>query len=319
MAERPLPAYEGDEPYVFVSYSHEDDDFVYPEIRWLQDQEFNVWYDEGISGATRWRDELAGHIQKCHLFLFYASPRSVASQVCREELEYALENDRPILLVHLALTSFPEGMKLAITNRQALVRHKLDDGDYTRKLASVVATRLDQPLPPLTAVISTSRRFGTVAKLLSGAGIAVIATLLVMSGALITSLYNIESSDRVRVKEFSIDLGPSASILNQNDIPKELKSELAMSPDGNLFTYSMAKLVLDTTGVALASCTAARSVHAPSRSVDSHAPSPGSRSPASAVLTTSNVPARAEPARVRRPNNPAATSAFLMSHASSIG
>ena len=161
-----MTAYEGDEAYVFVSYSHDDDDLVHREIDWLQSQGFNVWYDEGISGASRWRDELAERIQKCHLFLFYASPQSVASQVCREELEYALEKERPILSVHLAPTSFPEGLKLAIANRQALIRHELDDGDYTRKLASVVASRLDQPLPTSTEVISTSRKTATAASLI---------------------------------------------------------------------------------------------------------------------------------------------------------
>ena len=45
----PLPAYDGDESYLFVSYSHEDGDLVYAEIRWLQDQGCNVWWDEGIS------------------------------------------------------------------------------------------------------------------------------------------------------------------------------------------------------------------------------------------------------------------------------
>ena len=29
--ERPFPAYDGDEPYVFVCYSHEDPEIVYPE------------------------------------------------------------------------------------------------------------------------------------------------------------------------------------------------------------------------------------------------------------------------------------------------
>ncbi len=50
--DRPFPAYKGDEPYIFVSYSHEDDGFVYPEIRWLKDQGFNIWYDEGITPGT---------------------------------------------------------------------------------------------------------------------------------------------------------------------------------------------------------------------------------------------------------------------------
>ena len=40
MAERPFPAYRGDEPYVFVSYSHDDADAVYPELRWLKQQGF---------------------------------------------------------------------------------------------------------------------------------------------------------------------------------------------------------------------------------------------------------------------------------------
>ena len=47
--ERPFPAYTGDAPYIFVSYSHEDDEIVYPEIQWLKDQGFNIWDDEGIS------------------------------------------------------------------------------------------------------------------------------------------------------------------------------------------------------------------------------------------------------------------------------
>ena len=41
--DNPLPAYKGEEPYIFVSYAHADDGIVYPEIQWLQDQRFNVW------------------------------------------------------------------------------------------------------------------------------------------------------------------------------------------------------------------------------------------------------------------------------------
>lgn len=66
----PLTAYEGDGSFVFVSYSHGDDEIVYPEIRWLQDQGFNVCYDEGISGASRWRDAIADNIAKCSLSSF---------------------------------------------------------------------------------------------------------------------------------------------------------------------------------------------------------------------------------------------------------
>ncbi len=56
------PAYKGDEPYVFVCYSHDDSDYVFPEMAWLQEQAVNLWYDEGISGGRVWRAEIADAI-----------------------------------------------------------------------------------------------------------------------------------------------------------------------------------------------------------------------------------------------------------------
>ncbi len=189
--DRPLPAYDGDEPHVFVSYSHEDAEFVYPEIRWLQDQGFNVWWDEGISGATRWRDEIADRIRGCHLFLFYISPTSVDSQVCREELEYALDQGRPVLSSHVESTSLPQGIKLAIANRQALFRHELEPEDYERKLLSAVATYLEQPLPAIELSLRAPSRkpsrqvtlfLAVVCLLLLGGIVASVTWLTVRAG-----------------------------------------------------------------------------------------------------------------------------------------
>ncbi len=49
--DKPFPSYDGDEPYVFVCYAHEDSDIVYPEIAWLREQGTNLWYDEGIAAG----------------------------------------------------------------------------------------------------------------------------------------------------------------------------------------------------------------------------------------------------------------------------
>lgn len=43
--ERPSPAYEGTEPYIFVCYAHTDANVVYPEIKRLQELDINVRYD----------------------------------------------------------------------------------------------------------------------------------------------------------------------------------------------------------------------------------------------------------------------------------
>ncbi len=49
MDRAPFSPYTGSEPYVFVSYAHEDSTVVLPELAWLHEQGINVWYDEGIS------------------------------------------------------------------------------------------------------------------------------------------------------------------------------------------------------------------------------------------------------------------------------
>ena len=56
----PFPAYQGDEPYVFVCYAHENAARVYPEIQRLHEAGVQIWYGEGISPGTRWTNEPNG-------------------------------------------------------------------------------------------------------------------------------------------------------------------------------------------------------------------------------------------------------------------
>jgi|TARA_Y100000310_G_scaffold200121_2_gene200134 serine/threonine-protein kinase len=92
--QRPFPAYQGDEPYIFVSYSHEDSDVVFSEIQWLKDQGFNIWYDEGINPGSEWRRELAESIEASSLFLYFITPSSVTSEHCEREVNYAYSQPR---------------------------------------------------------------------------------------------------------------------------------------------------------------------------------------------------------------------------------
>ena len=52
MADRSLSAGDGDELYIFVSYSVVEHKLVYPQLRRLQDWGINTWYSEGIGGAS---------------------------------------------------------------------------------------------------------------------------------------------------------------------------------------------------------------------------------------------------------------------------
>ena len=77
--QRPIAAYKGDGPYVFVCYAHEDKGAVYPQIAWLHEQGVNIWYDEGISPGQEWSEELGRAIDKAERFLFFVTSASVAA------------------------------------------------------------------------------------------------------------------------------------------------------------------------------------------------------------------------------------------------
>ena len=55
-------AYEGTEPYIFISYSHKDSNVVFPAIRALQEAGYPVWYDAGIQAGSEWPEYIASHL-----------------------------------------------------------------------------------------------------------------------------------------------------------------------------------------------------------------------------------------------------------------
>jgi hypothetical protein len=132
--ERPFSAYQGDEPYVFVCYSHANAEIVYPELVWLRDQGCNVWYDEGISPGGSWTDELADAIDRSNLLLFFGSPESVVSKHCVSEIGYAIDNDIPVLAVYLKETDLPSGMRLRLNSQQAVNKYAMNIDQYKNSL-----------------------------------------------------------------------------------------------------------------------------------------------------------------------------------------
>ena len=147
--ERPFPAYKGDEPYIFVSYAHADADLVYPEIQWLHNRGFNIWYDEGINPGSTWRDEVALALAQCRLFLYFISPRSVASANCLKEVNFCLSRERRILSVHLEKTELPIGLELSLSDMQAIIRADHNAAAYQTKLSDSLKSSLPTEYPAL--------------------------------------------------------------------------------------------------------------------------------------------------------------------------
>ena len=134
--DKPFSAYAGDDPYIFVSYAHADAARVYPEIQWLHDQGFNVWYDEVIEPGSIWRDELAKAIAGASLFVFFATPMSVERPHCRREVDFAIDRETPFITVYLEPTDLPDGLELSLASVQAIVKYEETEREYRRKLVA---------------------------------------------------------------------------------------------------------------------------------------------------------------------------------------
>ena len=144
----PFEAYEGEEPYLFISYSHQDAHLVYPEITQLRDAGYNIWYDEGVAASNEWPEEIANAVIGCSVFLCFISPRATDSINCRNEINLALNEKKPFLAIHLEETELPPGLRLRMGDLQAVIKEKIPVERYFSK----VTNTLDQLLGRKTKV-----------------------------------------------------------------------------------------------------------------------------------------------------------------------
>ena len=91
-----VKSYLGNEPYIFVSYSHKDWEKIAPFIAALQEH-YNVWFDEGIHYAKEWEEEISSRIKKCTVFMYLVTKNSLNSQNCKDELHMARKLEKTFL------------------------------------------------------------------------------------------------------------------------------------------------------------------------------------------------------------------------------
>ena len=83
-------AYEGNEPFVFVSYAHRNSDKVIPVISKLYEKKYRVWYDEGIFPGSEWPHNIESHLKKAEVVIVFVSEDSLSSPNCENEVRVAL-------------------------------------------------------------------------------------------------------------------------------------------------------------------------------------------------------------------------------------
>ena len=127
--------YEGSDKYIFVSYSHKDSQKVLPIINELEKEGFRVWYDSGIEAGTEWPEYIEDHLSRAEVVLAFMSPNAIQSRNCRNEINFALDLQKEILIVYLEETELMKGMRLQLNSTQSLFRkNHITDETFIREL-----------------------------------------------------------------------------------------------------------------------------------------------------------------------------------------
>ena len=128
--------YEGDKPYIFISYAHADSDAVMSVVTHMHDRGYRIWYDEGIEVGSEWPECIASHLTGAQLVIAFISNSYMRSDNCRREMHYALSKRIRIINVFIENTDMTPGMEMQIGSIFALMRHNMSDEEFYGKLYS---------------------------------------------------------------------------------------------------------------------------------------------------------------------------------------
>ncbi len=134
----PYPAYTGSEPYIFVSYSHQNSDEVFSEIIRLNEMGYHVWYDEGISIGNEWTDEIARALMDCSVFLVFFTPESAVSNNVRDEINLAIDENKQAFAVYLQESRLQAGIRLRFGSKQAILKYTCSEEEYVYKITKAL-------------------------------------------------------------------------------------------------------------------------------------------------------------------------------------
>ena len=110
--------YEGNEPYVFISYCREDTALCNQIIKFLAENGIRVWYDNAIHVGDMWPDVIANHLKKSSACILIMTDGFVRSINCNKELVFSYKHKIPTVPILLDGTNISPGMDLMISAAQ---------------------------------------------------------------------------------------------------------------------------------------------------------------------------------------------------------
>lgn len=147
-----MKPYRGNEPFIFISYSHKDTEQVLPIVEEMARTGFRIWFDAGIELGGRWDNDIATHIRDCCIFIPFFTENYLASKNCTNELRYALSKDCKCLAVYLEPVSFESepGIEMYVNVNQNIMGYKVTPEQLRDRLLNADALQECREHPDMT-------------------------------------------------------------------------------------------------------------------------------------------------------------------------
>ena len=137
--------YDGNEPYIFFSYCHEDGEQIYPIIEQMIDDGYRIWYDDGLRPGDEWPERIARMLDGCALCVAALSQKFSESHNCKNELTFAINNQKPLLVIKLEDFPMSMGMRLQLANTQYIEKYRYDSESlFFEKLYSASLIKMEE-------------------------------------------------------------------------------------------------------------------------------------------------------------------------------
>ena len=104
--------YQGNENYVFLSYSHKDRTIANEVLAFLQYNGIRVWYDAGIPVGDNWMNVIAEKIKKSTAIILLSSFNATQSTHVSTEIQNAFRFNKKIIKLNLDDSQFDDGVEM---------------------------------------------------------------------------------------------------------------------------------------------------------------------------------------------------------------
>ena len=140
-----MSIYEGQEKYIFVSYSHRDLRSVSIFLSLLDENHFRYWYDEEIKSGVAWAEYLCNKIKGCSQFVVFISTNAANSNNVKDEVHIAHKYNKEILTVFLEETELDGELELYLDRNQAIHAYGVTKRFREKFLSSLIEACIEKP------------------------------------------------------------------------------------------------------------------------------------------------------------------------------